>query len=121
MTGPVTSALDLPSIDADIIIVGGGTAGLVVANRLSEDPSLQILVIEAGADRHDDPRVTTPGLAVSMLGDPNYVWQFLSEPQVSFLIFIFITFGGISSSEMFCFVSINPCLSINQPFLYRTI
>lgn len=104
MTGPVTSPLELPDIDADIIIVGGGTAGLVVASRLSEDPSLQILVIEAGADRHDDPRVTTPGLAVSMLDDPIYNWQFLSEPQVSFFNFTFTAFGVVSSSEIYCLI-----------------
>jgi len=83
MTGPTTSVLDLPGMSFDIIIVGGGTAGLVVANRLSEDPALQVLVIEAGADRCDDPRITTPGLAVSLLGDPEYDWRFVSEPQVS--------------------------------------
>lgn len=82
MTGPTTSVLDLPAESFDIIIVGGGTAGLVLANRLSEDPALQVLVVEAGADRYDDPRITTPGLAVSLFDDPNYDWQFVSEPQV---------------------------------------
>ena len=87
MTEPVDLPLELPVEDPDIIIIGGGTSGLVVASRLSENPSLQILVIEAGTDRHDDPRVTTPGLAVSLLGDPEYAWQFMSEPQVSNGIF----------------------------------
>ena len=83
MTGPVNSVTDLTGDDPDVIIVGGGTAGLVVANRLSEDPSIQVLVIEAGVNRYDDPRVTTPGLAVSLLDDPKYAWRFMSEPQVS--------------------------------------
>lgn len=39
---------DLPAIDYDFIIVGGGTAGAVVANRLGETRDLNILVIEAG-------------------------------------------------------------------------
>ena len=105
MTGPFTSVLDLPSDDPDIIIVGGGTAGLVVAHRLSKDPSLRVLVIEAGSDRHDDPRVTTPGLAVSLLDDPEYAWQFLSEPQVSY---------GAFTSTYLCHLGI--CLVL-QPII----
>ena len=46
----------------DFVIIGGGAAGLVLANRISEDPNLQVLVIEAGADQKDDPRVNIPGM-----------------------------------------------------------
>ncbi|KAK0534006.1 hypothetical protein OC842_002779 [Tilletia horrida] len=41
----------------DYVIVGGGLAGLTVANRLSENPAISVLVIEAGADTRDDPRL----------------------------------------------------------------
>ncbi|KAF1978065.1 putative aryl-alcohol dehydrogenase [Bimuria novae-zelandiae CBS 107.79] len=65
----------------DMIIVGGGTAGLVAAARLSEDGSKNILVIEAGEDRRGDPRIDTPGLLMSLWGDVTYDWGFWTEPQ----------------------------------------
>ncbi|KAK3622548.1 hypothetical protein LTR56_022103 [Elasticomyces elasticus] len=41
----------------DYVICGGGLTGLTVASRLSEDPNIHVLVIEAGGDDHSDPRV----------------------------------------------------------------
>lgn len=66
----------------DYIIIGGGTAGLVVANRLSEDADIRVLVVEAGGDRTADPLVLTPGLAAALYGKDEYDWNFLSVPQV---------------------------------------
>ena len=66
----------------DIVIVGGGTSGLALAARLTEDTTRHVLVLEAGVDRQNDPRITTPGLVVSLYGDPRYDWSFMSEPQV---------------------------------------
>ena len=66
----------------DFILVGGGTAGLVVATRLSEDPNVQILVVEAGENRMDDPRVKIPALYETLKGT-DASWNLESEIQVS--------------------------------------
>ena len=66
----------------DYIVVGGGTAGLVVASRLTEDVGTRVLVIEAGSDHQDDPLVSTPGFVMAQLGNEKYDWNFGSIPQV---------------------------------------
>lgn len=66
----------------DFIIVGGGTAGLVVATRLSEDPDKSILVLEAGTDLTADPRANIPIFYAALLGS-EADWAFRTEPQVS--------------------------------------
>ncbi|MCJ1403253.1 hypothetical protein MMC11_006476 [Xylographa trunciseda] len=65
----------------DFIIVGGGTAGLVLANRLTENPEIQVVVVEAGADRLNDPKITIPGLLPTLYDDPLYDWSFTTVPQ----------------------------------------
>ncbi|KAI1078670.1 hypothetical protein F5B20DRAFT_200064 [Whalleya microplaca] len=64
----------------DYIIIGGGTSGLVVANRLSENPDVQVLVLEAGKDLSADPRVNIPALFTSLMGS-DADWQYKSVPQ----------------------------------------
>lgn len=64
------------------IVVGGGTAGLAMASRLSEDDDVRVLVVEAGADHTANPLVLTPGLFSSLYGKDDYDWNFMSVPQV---------------------------------------
>lgn len=66
----------------DYVVVGGGTSGLVVASRLTEDPNVHVLVLEAGANRLEDPRITTPGLALATWDNPDFDWEFMTVPQV---------------------------------------
>jgi len=65
----------------DFIIIGGGTSGLVVAARLSEDPEIEVLVLEAGGNHLDNPRINIPALWPSLLGT-ELDWAFCSVPQV---------------------------------------
>ncbi len=80
-----TSSTDRLSKDYDFIIIGGGTAGLVVAARLTEDPKIRVLVLEAGANRLNDPTILTPGLALGLYDNPDYDWCLPCIPQVSLL------------------------------------
>ncbi|KAF7946076.1 uncharacterized protein EAE97_005114 [Botrytis byssoidea] len=68
----------------DFSVVGGGTSGLVVANRLSENPEIQVLVLEAGGNYLDNPQINIPALWPSLLGT-ELDWAFKTVPQV-FLI-----------------------------------
>lgn len=62
------------------IIIGGGTSGLVVANRLSEDPDVQVLIVEAGQDLSADPRVNIPAFFTTLPGS-EADWQYHTLPQ----------------------------------------
>ncbi|PSN64811.1 alcohol oxidase [Corynespora cassiicola Philippines] len=64
----------------DFVIVGGGTAGLVLANRLSSKFAYTIAVVEAGGDVSADPRVFIPGLFSAAAGS-EMDWKFATTPQ----------------------------------------
>ncbi|KAJ6123998.1 CAZyme family AA3 [Penicillium samsonianum] len=75
------SSEGLENASYDFVIVGGGTAGLVVANRLTENPNIRVLVLEAGTNRLNDPRITVPGLGPATFEDEDFDWNFRSCPQ----------------------------------------
>ena len=63
----------------DYVIIGAGSAGCVLANRLTEDPQCQVLLLEAGGTA-SHPLAAVPGAAVE-LWDTAMDWAFRSEPQ----------------------------------------
>ena len=64
----------------DYIIVGGGSAGSVLANRLSADPLIKVLLLEAGpSDR--SLKVRMPAATAHVIADPGMNWHYYTEPQ----------------------------------------
>jgi choline dehydrogenase len=66
----------------DYVIVGGGSAGSALANRLSADPGTRVLVLEAGRpDYRLDAFIHMPAALTFPIGSPFYDWKYESEPE----------------------------------------
>ncbi|SNS70073.1 choline dehydrogenase [Asanoa hainanensis] len=68
--------------DVDFVIVGGGSAGSVLANRLSADPANRVLVLEAGRPDYPwDVYIHMPAALTFPIGNRFYDWGYSSEPE----------------------------------------
>src|SRR4051794_1158587 len=66
----------------DYVIVGGGSAGCALANRLSADPATSVLVLEAGhSDFRIDPFIHMPAALPFPIGSRFYDWKYETEPE----------------------------------------
>jgi choline dehydrogenase len=66
----------------DIVIVGGGSAGCAIANRLSADPATSVLVLEAGrSDFKMDPFIHMPAALPFPIGSRLYDWRYETDPE----------------------------------------
>ncbi|KAK0201309.1 alcohol oxidase [Desarmillaria ectypa] len=72
---------DLPTKKFDFIIVGGGTAGNVIANRLTEQPNISVLVIEAGGSTADLLLTQVPFFCPQAVPQTLVDWNYTTIPQ----------------------------------------
>lgn len=68
-------------LEFDYVIVGAGSAGCVLANRLSASPDVSVCLLEAGP-RDRSPFIHMPAGIAYMLRGSTYNWQFYTEPQI---------------------------------------
>lgn len=67
-------------MECDFLIIGAGSAGCVLANRLSADPAQKVILLEAGG-ADSDPLLHVPGAVSRTLATPKVNWGYMSEPE----------------------------------------
>src|SRR5689334_17272557 len=69
-----------PFQECDFLIVGAGSAGCVLASRLSENPAHRVILLEAGG-RDNDPLLKVPAAVGRNVEAPQHNWNYYSEPE----------------------------------------
>lgn len=64
----------------DYVIVGGGVGGCILANRLTENPTTRVLLLEAGVS-DNNPLITAPGGLLPIMMSGRFMWPYMSLPQ----------------------------------------
>ena len=73
-------ASEADTLEFDVIVAGGGSAGCVLATRLTENPALKVCLIEAGA-RDRNPWIHIPLGFGKLVPNPNVNWGYETEPE----------------------------------------
>jgi choline dehydrogenase len=66
--------------EPDYLVIGAGSSGCALVHRLSCDPSIRILLLEAGVSGEADSAIVTPGRWVSLIGS-SYDWSYVTAPE----------------------------------------
>ena len=94
--------------DFDYIIIGAGSAGCVLANRLTASGELRVLLIEAGG-RDINPFIHMPAGISKLVGNPRINWDYYTEPEPQLLGRRLYwprgrVLGGSSSINAMCYI-----------------
>lgn len=97
----------------DFIIVGGGTAGCILASRLSENPNWNVLLVEAGNVKQDTSMKAEIPISYSELQLTDIDWQFKTVPQKQQFGRVSLwprgkTLGGCSTINALLYVRCDP-------------